>query len=136
MPDPIRIEGLREFQAALRAVDKGLPKHLRMVLNDAAQLVVKGAQALVPKRSGRAAASIRAASSQREGRVRAGGGKAPYYPWLDWGGRVGRRNSVSRPFIREGRYIYPTYKSQKGAVEDALADGLIKLARSSGLDVK
>jgi hypothetical protein len=131
----VHIEGLREFQASLRRIDSGLPKTLRLVLNDAAEVVVEGAQQLVPHRSGAARGSIRAASTQREARVRAGGARAPYYPWLDFGGAVGRANSVRRPFLRDGRYIYPTLDRRRAWFEKRLSDGLVKLVESSGLAV-
>lgn len=135
MAEVVRIEGLREFQASLRAMDRDLPKQLRLVLNEAATIVVDGARVRVPRRSGSAAASLRAQSSQREARVSAGGAGVPYYAWLDFGGAVGRRNSVRRPFIKDGRYIYPTLRDRRSAIVANLEEGLQQLANSSGLAV-
>jgi hypothetical protein len=129
----IRIEGLREFQAALRKMDKGLPRQIRIVLNETADLVASPAKARVPRRSGRAAASIRVASSQREAKVKGGGGRVPYYGWLEFGGAVGRRHSVRRPFVKEGRYLYPAYESRRSRIEPTMLKGLEDLARRSGV---
>ncbi|WP_307962251.1 hypothetical protein [Salinispora arenicola] len=55
-------------------------------MNDAAQVVVDWARPRVSRRSGRAARSLRVASTGKAVRVRAGGARVPYYPWLDFGG--------------------------------------------------
>lgn len=133
--DPIRVSGLREFQAALKAVDGEAQKELRVIGNDVADLIVSGAQRLVPRRSGRARGSIRATSSQREVRISAGGSRAKHYPWLDFGGSVGRGGSVKRPFLRQGRYLYVTYDRRKGAMQARLVKGLRAVAERAGMEV-
>lgn len=133
--DPIRVAGLRELQAALKAVDGEAQKELRVIGNDAADLIVSGTQRLVPRRSGRARGSIRATSSQREVRISAGGARAKHYAWLDFGGSVGRGGSVKRPFIRKGRYLYPTYDRRKGALHARLVKGLVAVAERAGMEV-
>jgi hypothetical protein len=131
----VKIEGLREFQASLRRMDRDLPKQLRVVLNEAAEVVVEGARPKIPRRTGRAAASLRVQSSQRESRVAAGGARVPYYGWLDFGGSVGRKRSIRRPFLRDGRYIYPTFRDRRATFQRILEKGLHDLATKSGLDV-
>lgn len=135
MAEVVSIEGLRELQAALKRIDGQSQKKLRVVLNDAVQIIAEEAKGKVPTRSGRAAGSIKAQSSQREAQIKAGGGRAPYYPWLDFGGAVGRNNSVRRPFIKDGRYLYPTYKDKKTEFIQKMEEGLIELIESSGLKV-
>jgi hypothetical protein len=131
--DQIRVQGLREFQAKLRAADGEAQKLLRVVLNDAAEIVVKEANSLVPRKSGNAANSIKAQSSQREGRVKAGGIRVPYYAWLDFGGGVGRSKSIKRPFMKSGRYIYPAAKDKRNAVAERVEEGMTELAKKAGL---
>lgn len=139
--DPIKVTGLREFQAALKSMDGESQKMLRLVLNDAAQIVVDAAKPRVAFRHGAARASMKVQSSQREARVKAGGAKVPYYPWLDFGGQVGpgrtgpRTGTVNRPFIRVGRYIYPAYAARRAAVLRRMETGLADLATGAGLDV-
>lgn len=132
--DPIRVSGLRELQASLKRMDGQSQKRLRLALNDVAELVVAAAQPRVPRRTGRAAASLRPSSSQREASVRGGGGRAEYFPWLDFGGRVGRGKSVSRPFLRDGRYLYAAYRDRRSTIREAIAKGLENLIRDAGLD--
>lgn len=133
----IRIEGLASFNRRLRQVDAELPKALRVAMNRAADLVVKDARPLVPVRSGRAAASIKAASTRTAVRVRAGGAKAPYYPWLDFGGRVGRKKATVRPFDKEGRYLFPVYFKHRdsGRIQRLLQRSLLDVAHQAGMEV-
>jgi hypothetical protein len=132
----IETQGIKEFQAALRQMNAGLPKLLRLVFNEAGQLIVDYAQAHIENRSGRAKSSIKARSTQRAGQVSIGGARAPYVPWLDFGGEGRRRGRpAARPFIREGRYVYRGLRLKHDAVTAAMAKGLADLAHQAGLDV-
>lgn len=133
--EPIKINGLKEFQRALKQMDGETQKQLRVVLNSAADTVAQGAARRVPRRTGKAAASLRALSSQREARVMGGSKKVPYYGWLDFGGRIGRNKSQRRPFVKAGRYMYPTFAANRDPIYKALHNGLADLARNAGLEV-
>lgn len=135
MIDPIKIDGLARFTRNLRKLDASAPKALRVGLNDAAALVVDWARPRVPCRSGRAARSLRVASTGRAVRVRAGGARVPYYPWLDFGGRVGRGRSVRRPFRREGRYLWAGYSAKSNEVRRITERALLDAAKSAGVEV-
>lgn len=135
MTDPIRIDGLAEFARNLRKLDNDLPKQLRVALNEAAATVVGYARTRVPKRSGRAARSIVARSTRTAARVQGGSRRVPYYPWLDFGGRVGPGRSVRRPFLKEGRYIYAGYQAKRAEFAVALEQALLKAAASAGVAV-
>lgn len=134
-PDPIRVVGLADFNRSLRKLDADLPKALRQGLNTAAQVVVDYATPKIPRRSGRAARAIRVASTRTEVRVRAGGPRVPYWPWLDFGGKVGRDRSVERRFYTEGRYLYPALRERRTQIEAALSKALVSVAEQAGLDV-
>jgi hypothetical protein len=131
----IEVRGLRELQAALRRIDGQSQKELRVVLNEAAKVVSELAAQRMPRRSGRAAASLKARSGQREAAVQGGSARVPYYAWLDFGGSVGRKGSVHRPFLRDGRYMYPAYRDRKATVQEKMEEGLAALVRKSGLEV-
>lgn len=133
--DPIKIKGLIEFQRALKAIEDGAQKQLRVVFNAVAETVAGGARRRVPSKSGKARGSVKVASSQREAIVKAGGARVAYYPWLDFGGRVGIHKSVSRPFVQTGRYLYPSYDANRASIGQAVEQGLVDLVRSSGLEV-
>lgn len=131
--DPIRIEGLREFIRAVKSADADLPKAVRLAGNAAADIVVNVAKPRVPRRSGRAAGSIRARSTQSEARIAAGGARVPYFGFLDFGGRVGRKHATSRPFLKRGRYIWAAYADNIPQVQEAMAEALSDVARRAGL---
>lgn len=133
--EPIKIAGLAEFNRNLRKLNSDLPKALRIAHNQAAQIVVDYAQARVPSKSGKARRSVKAKSTRTESRVSGGSKTVPYYPWLDFGGRVGPRRSVRRPFEKGGRYIYPGYHKNVDRVEEVLVEALLDVARQAGVEV-
>ena len=142
--DPIKVEGLAEFSRNLKKLDADLPKALRVALNESAGLVVDYARPKIPSRSGRARGSVKTASTRTAARVRGGGNRAPYYPWLDFGGSVGRgrtgrgTGSVHRPFKKDGRYIYDGYFKLKasGEFQTTLEAALLDVARQAGIEVE
>lgn len=135
MPEAIKVDGLAQFSRDLRTLDSDLPKALRVALNEAAQVVVDYAVPRIPKRSGRAARTIKARSTRTQVRVQGGSARAPYYPWLDFGGKVGRRNSVSRPFLKDGRYLYAGYFAKRDEFSDVLTRALVGVAAQAGIEV-
>lgn len=135
---PIRVEGLREFSRALKRVDNEAPKGLRLAANRAADIVVRTAKPRVPLGpgiGGHAVTSIKAASTRTAARVSEGGKRYPYMPWLDFGGRVGPRKSVKRPFLKEGRYIWKAFAEKRDEIEEVLEDAIVQVARDAGLEV-
>lgn len=136
MIDPIKIDGLDRFVRNLRTLDADLPKTLRKAQNDAADLVVQWARPRVPRRTGRAARSIRAASTARATRVREGGKRVPYMPWLDFGGQ-GRTKGhpAKRPFVKEGRYVWAGLAANRDQVGKVVTGALLDAARSAGVEV-
>jgi hypothetical protein len=137
--DPIKIDGLAEFNRSLKKLDSDLPKALRLAGNSAADIVAAYAKQPVPMgpaRGGHAVTSIKAKSTRTEARVQGGGAKYAYYPWLDFGGRVGPKKSVRRPFIKSGRYIYPAYTNNKEEIYNKLIQSLIDVAKAAGVEVE
>ncbi len=132
--DPIKIQGLARLNRSLRAISKDAPKQLRLVGNEAANLVVDDARPDVPVLTGRAAKTVKAASTRTAAQIKAGGARAAYYPWLDFGGRVGIHRSVKRQFIKGGRYIFPAYSDNRDAIGERLEQGMTDLIRDSGLE--
>lgn len=133
--DPIMVQGLSEFRRNLRDMDAALPRALRLAGNEAANIVVDSARPTVPSRSGKARQSIKARSSQTATRVTAGGSRAPYFPWLDYGGKVGRDNTATRPWRPDGRYVYPAYRRERTRVEETLNAALRRIADDAGVEL-
>lgn len=135
MIEPIKIEGLAEFNRNLKKLDADLPKVLRLAHNEAAGLIVDYAKPRVPRKTGRAAGTVKARSTRTESRVSGGSKRVPWYAWLDFGGRVGRSRSVARPFIKQGRYLYPALSAQYDKFAELLTEKLIDVARQAGVEV-
>lgn len=80
----VTVEGMRSLRASLKAAGMGLEDlkaaHLRV-----AQLVADRAAARAPRRTGRLAASVRAAGTQSSAIVRAGKVATPYAGPVHWG---------------------------------------------------
>lgn len=129
--DPIKVKGLNEFSRNLKKLDSNLPKALRLANNEAASIVVNYAMPKVPRgpgKGGHAASSVKAKSTRTSARVTGGGNRFPYYPWVDFGGRVGRKKSVRRAFYSDGRYIYPGYYLNQDEVYAQLLKSLVGVA--------
>lgn len=131
----VQVTGLNEFKRGLRDMDRELPKALRVALNTGAEVIVDDARPRVERRTGRAASTVKARSTQNKARVVGGGNRAPYYPWLDFGGRVGRGRGVDRPFLTNGRYIYDAFFRRRDEFVDVMRDELLDVARTAGIEV-
>ncbi|MET8150253.1 HK97 gp10 family phage protein [Actinoplanes sp. NPDC049668] len=134
MEAKIEVGGLAQLSRGLRAVDADAPKELRLALNAAAQLLVDQAKPEVPSVSGAARRSMVARSTRTSARVGVGGKRAPYFPWLDFGGqgRVAGR-PAPREFLREGRYIYPTLRRIRPQIEEQLQQSISRVISNAGL---
>lgn len=125
----IKVEGLPDMTSAfnkLAAIDE-----FKDATDEAAEYVYSRARRLIPRLTGAAVNSL----DVQNGSVTAGGSKAPYFGWLDFGGSVGPNESVTRPFMQRGRYIWGTMaESQKeilAVAEKAMVTGVEK----TGLEV-
>lgn len=135
MEPKVQIKGLAEFNRGLRKLDSEAPKQLRIGLNSAADLLIDKTKPEIPSRTGAARASLKARSTRTSARIAVGGRKAPYYPWLDFGGKTGRNKSVDRPFYKAGRYLYPTLGKVRPLILDGLDEAIRTVARNAGLEV-
>ena len=163
-PMTVEVEGLFELRRALRAFAPGSQKNLQKRFKAIAVEVAGRARGKVPvsgaktqpKRStsgwpffpsGSAAKSVRARATQTSAIVIAGGPKAPYYPWLEWGGSTGRGHeprrgggAIPRTWLGAGgmsewgRYIYPTIQDMSGEITDSVKGALADTKRETGLE--
>jgi hypothetical protein len=132
MKAEVHVSGLTEYKKALRQIDDKLGTELRKGLNEVAQVVIDEARPKVPYLTGRAQSSMKAGSSQTAAQIKVGGTVAPHYMWLEFGGRVGHNKSVVRPFIKGGRYVYPTAAQKHNVLVDKLEDVIGTLTRKAG----
>lgn len=162
MPVKMEMKGLNELLAALRKVAPEAKREFTAELRTIGKMVAEDAAAEMPKRSGKARRSVKVKIVTRKGfegvQVVEGGSVAPYAPWLDFGGTVGRgrkstarvtihgsgkvtvkrlgstgTGSVTRPFIRDGRYLYPAYFRRYDDMVKATTEAVRKAANAAGL---
>lgn len=133
----IDVRGLAEFSRALKGMSRDLPKQLRVAMNDAVTVVVAEARPRIPARSGSARGSVKASSTQNKARIKAGGSRAPYFGWLDFGGkRRGRGGGIAtRQFRKKGRYIWAAFGTKRAQVMEGLEAAIADAARQAGLEV-
>lgn len=132
----VEVQGLKEFRSALKKMDADLPKAVRIALNGATEVVTDYALTQIPRRTGAARASIKAKSTQTTARVSGGAKKAPYFPWLDFGGE-GRKKGrpAARPFLKEGRYLWKALSVKRPEFLEALQAGIVAIAKDAGLEL-
>lgn len=130
----VEVDGLDEFTDATERLRRELPDVAKTSAENAAEMVYKDARPrVVVGRTGRASGSLKLKGD----RVEAGGSRAPYYGWLDFGGRAGRRRTNRRPYQPRGRYIYRSFFDLKGKDKflDGAEDELEQAANRAGLEV-
>ena len=122
----IQIEGLKETQAALRAVSDDLKNEMKPTHLKAAEVIVEGAKRYAPVKTGRLAASIRAAATQTGGRVRAGSSAVPYAGPVHFGWPARR--------IKPQPFIYDAMDQRRDEVLKVYADRISKIIVRYDLD--
>ena len=139
--ETVRVTGLAELQRALRKVDDSLKSALKSEFLSIASEVVGLVQGKMPHRSGSAAASVKPKATNRGAGISFGGSKAPYEPWLDFGGTVGRGHvagqgggAIGRPIIPGGRYVYPAMEQHKIKTEQQVEELVIRMAHRAGFE--
>lgn len=136
--DGVRVDGLKELRRALGRIDPSLQKSLRSRLKDVGDRVADRARGLMPSRSGRARSSVKAGVSGNRAYVQGGRKTVPYYGWLDYGGVLKptgrRRNTISRPVAKQGRYLYPAIESSRALIERGASEAFDETKRELGLN--
>ena len=133
----VKITGLGELRAALRAMGGGLDKALAADLLKIAELIAAKTRSVMPEISGDAKGTVRAFVTRGGARVSEGTGKADdYVGWLDFGGHVGRDRRIARGVIKTGRYLYPSGLALRPQTIAALDDAIGKAAASAGLETE
>lgn len=92
----VQIHNLEGVQRALRSLEGGLQKELRVPGLAAATRVAVEARSLVPVASGDLRGTIRPLASQRGAKVAAGNARVPYAGVTEWGGTTPKRNHAGR----------------------------------------
>jgi hypothetical protein len=155
----VQLIGEKEFVAAIRKVNRDLPKHMSKAFKAIADHVVGVAQQRMPFGHGTAAKSLKPHGTTRgawisfpKGGPESRDDKAGYYPWLDFGGgKAGVRGITSssdashersvsqafkRPPIHGGRYLYPAVSESREFIADAVDKEMKYLIVAAGFDTE
>lgn len=134
---PVLVEGLRDLQRELRAIDGAWPRELRAANKAAADLVAEGTRASFLSRGGSApmvANTVKALAQQRSASVKIGGGNSvggQVAMGNEFGGR-GRPTTQQFPSFKRGGYsLFPTVKEKREeviAAYDKAIDRLLEKA--------
>jgi hypothetical protein len=164
VPIKLEMKGLRELLAAMRKVAPEAKREFQNELKTIGKMVAADAAADMPRQRGKARRSVKVKVVARRGfegvQISEGGAVAPYTPWLDFGGTVGRgrrstarvtfhgrgrvtvqrggsrgSGSVVRPYIKDGRYLYPAYFRRYDDMVTATLDAVHRAATAAGLEV-
>lgn len=132
----VDVDGLPEVAAALRALESRADAHLDQTCADSAEAVASRTRAVLPVGPG-AGGHLRASVGvdRRPGMVATvshGGPRFRYGPWIEFGGNVGRHNSVHRTWIRGGRYLFRMLAMIKPGIEPHMHAQLREACRESG----
>ena len=126
MAEPIRLEGSREFRAALRAIGDDL-EDLKESHKDAAEIVARRAAVISPQREGLLRDSVDSKGTKTKGYVRAGGARSnvPYAGPIHFGWP--KRNIRPQPFL------YDAMDQRRDEVLGVYSARLDALARLKGV---
>lgn len=127
-----RIDGLREVQRDLRRLGDDTKSEMKETHRQAAEIVVRGAIRLVPKRTGRLALSIKALATQSSGRVRAGSASVPYAGPIHFGWPA--RKIAPQPFIYDA--LDPRRDEIRRLYEDRINELVEKYDLTAGKPLK
>lgn len=129
--ESVTIQGLKEFLAALKAVD--LNKDLAQANKKAAEMVAAKARGKAESLGSvlaKAAPSIKAAAQQRQAAINLGGSQYPFALGAEFGG--GRRPTTRqfKPWLGHTGYaLYPTIRETREQFIDVYADAIDELMR-------
>lgn len=132
----VELRGVKELNRAFRQLETGMDVELRLAFKAIAQQVATRVAAKVPRLTGTAAGSVKPRASGGSAGVAAGGARAEYYPWLDFGGRVGRSKGNYRELVVGGRYLYPTIGESKEDIGRMADEAIQIVARKADFETR
>lgn len=131
------VTNLKEVRAVLKKIHPSLLPVLRNELQGAVEVSILPSimrqLPTGPDRGGHVRSSVKAYGSANTVYIKAGGGRFAYLPWLEFGGVLGpvgkRRNTQVRPFVKDGRWMYPTVKRNRHKLALAAGEAVEKVIR-------
>lgn len=147
--ESVTVAGLAEFRKACLALQDN--KDFADAMKRVADIVTDEAKSRVPAVTGALRSTYKSRAAGAGARVVFGGPKAPYAPWMEFGGRkhgklVGKTTKRTQPVDRErmsggpgtfsGRYLYPAILANRSKVVSAVEDEMNTLIRRYGFELE
>lgn len=127
----------RAVQRALRQVDRTLPRRVRVVGNDAAELGIRTARLMattVGRQQARAAETLRGGSEQRRAVIRMGSRRVPWTAGAEYGSIRYRQFPAWRGSGRDaGYFVWPAIRRELPAMVHTYNEGVRRLFEEAGL---
>lgn len=137
MPNQVYVTNLKETRQFLNKFAPDLVPVMRDELKQAVEIsTITAIKRSIPVKSGAARDSVRAVSGGNVVYIRAGNARAKYYGWLDFGGSLtgrgrGKNQTISRPIVRTGRYIYPGIASTSTKLVESVGKAVDQIIQKS-----
>jgi hypothetical protein len=136
----VNVEGLAKLNKAFKQVDVELPKKLKVKFRAISENMAAEVRGKIPHQSGNAAASVKARATTRGAQLVYAGTKAPYLPWLNFGGTTGRGHqkggggAIKRDIVKPDRYVYSTVIARMPSTAEAAIRAIDEVARDADFE--
>lgn len=122
----VELRGVKELNRAFKAMDRDLPKELRVEFKGVAAALVDRIRPKVPRLTGTAQGGVRPRATSTGASIVGGAGKAePYYRSLEF-------KNLGAP----GRYIYPTIAENTEVIGKGADEAIEKVAKRNGFETR
>jgi phage gpG-like protein len=108
-----QVLGLSELERGSKRLFEHIDEHAKTAFRSTADQVATLIGRKQPRLTGRLAASATASGTDKGADVGIGGPGVPYAGWIEFGGTRGR------PYVSQGRTVYPTAEASKHLFEQA-----------------
>jgi hypothetical protein len=135
--EAVRVEGLTQLVARLKALETGAEVGVRLANKAAAQLVASGAVSAASSLGGVAAhvaPSIKASAGLKSGSVSFGGGDFPMAAGAEFGGQGRSTTQQFSPWTgTTGRFVFPTIRRDQAEIDSTYRAALDRIIQEAGL---
>jgi hypothetical protein len=125
LTDDVRGPLFKAIQAAGKAAADPVAAATRSALPTSDRPNVPGA--------GQLAASVRTSGTRTGAAVRMGTKRVPWAGWVEFGGTRHKPFQSSRPFVKDGRYMFPSARSLAERSEQLYSTAMSKVFATSGV---
>ena len=138
MADPVvAIVGIKALSRDINKLTdddrSALFKAIQSAGKTAAEPVAVATRAALPQRSGTLAGTVRSSGTRTGATVRVGTARADYAGWIDFGGTRHRPHDSTRPYVKDGRYLFPAARGLAERSEQLYSDAMSKVFVASGV---